>query len=99
MQIDLDVDMLNHCVQKWKLPFNGSAVATSGVTVAGGNGQGSVANQLNKPYSVCVSKKTGAVYVADTYNYRIQLWVVGATQGVAIAGDPNGSDITSPAQF
>ena len=92
-------DMYNHRVQKWKLPYNGSAVVTAGVTVAGGNGQGSGANQLDTPFSMCVSAKTGAVYVADTANNRIQLWAVGATQGVTIVGNPNGPDITSPAQL
>jgi sugar lactone lactonase YvrE len=107
LQIDLDAnseymyiaDMYNDRVQKWKVPYNGSTAATSGVTVAGGNGPGSGANQLNNPQSVCVSKKTGAVYIADMYNYRIQLWAVGATQGVTIAGNPGGPDITGPAQF
>lgn len=92
-------DVNNHRIQKWKLPYNGSAVATSGVTVAGGNGQGSAANQLNTPYSMCVSKKTGAVYVADLLNNRVQLWNVGATQGVTIAGDPNGPYPAGSAQF
>ncbi|CAF4281620.1 unnamed protein product [Rotaria sp. Silwood2] len=51
-----------------------------GVTVAGGNGAGSAANQLNYPRSVAVTS-SGDVYVADTSNNRIQLWKLGATQG------------------
>jgi len=97
-QIDLDVsqeyvyvtDRNNHRVQKWQLPVNGSAPATAGVTVAGGNGGGNLLSQLQNPQAACVSKKTGAVYVADTGNNRVQLWAVGATQGVTIAGSSQG---------
>jgi DNA-binding beta-propeller fold protein YncE len=98
-QIDLDVngtyiyiaDRYNHRIQRWKLPMNGSAAATTGVTVAGGNGSGSGMNQLNKPQGVYVSRKTGNVYIADTGNNRIQLWAVNATEGVTIAGGSYGT--------
>jgi sugar lactone lactonase YvrE len=50
------------------------------VTVAGGNGPGSSANQLYYPQGIAVSP-SGDVYVADTDNNRIQFWGVGATQG------------------
>jgi DNA-binding beta-propeller fold protein YncE len=46
-------------------------VSTNGSTVAGGNGQDSVSNQLNLPYSVCVSKITNAIYIADSGNHRV----------------------------
>jgi sugar lactone lactonase YvrE len=93
-QIDLDAtgeylyiaDHDNHRIQKWKQVSNGSAAATTGITVAGGNGQGVGANQLDSPNGVCVSAKTGAIYIADTSNYRIQRWAVGVSQGVTIAG-------------
>ncbi len=99
MQIDLDasgeyiyiVDFSNNRIQKWKLPTNGSAPATAGVTVAGGNGAGPGATQLNGPHAVYVSKKTGSIYIADTYNNRIQRWDVGATQGVTVAGGSLGT--------
>ncbi len=83
-------DRNNNRIQKWKLPFNGSAPATAGVTVAGGNGAGNLPNQLNSPHTVCVSKKTGAIYIADLLNNRVQRWYMGATQGVTIAGSPQG---------
>ncbi len=53
---------------------------SNAVTVAGGNGIGSAANQLYYPYGGAVSS-SGGVYVADTDNFRIQFWGVGATQG------------------
>ncbi len=62
-----------------------SGAATYGVTVAGGNGFGSAADQLNSPYGVAVDG-SGNVYVADQNNNRVQLWAPGATEGVTVAG-------------
>lgn len=45
--------------------------ATSGVTVAGGNGQGNAANQLKYPIDVALDA-AGNLYVADADNRRIQ---------------------------
>ncbi len=83
-------DSNNNRIQQWKIPLNGSAPATAGVTVAGGNGAGTLPNQLNGPHSVYVSRKTGALYIADSSNNRIQLWYVNATQGITIAGSSQG---------
>jgi DNA-binding beta-propeller fold protein YncE len=93
-QIDLDAsgeylyvdDSGNHRIQQWQLLNNGTEAASTGVTIAGGNGQGNGTNQLNNPNGVCVSAQTGAIYIADTGNSRIQYWAVGASQGVTIAG-------------
>lgn len=73
--------------------YNGNALiytatsqsAASGTTVAGGNGLGSAANQLDYPRGVVVDG-SGAVYVTDQHNHRIQKWAVGATSGTAVAG-------------
>jgi hypothetical protein len=62
-----------------------------GVTVAGGNGQGSAANQLDRPSDIFVSKIDGSVYVADCYNNRIQKWLVNATSGITVAGSSLGA--------
>jgi len=45
--------------------------STVGITVAGGNGAGNDANQLNCPYGVVVDEK-GNMFIADTNNHRIQ---------------------------
>ncbi len=74
-------DANNHRIQRYYL-----GVTTNVTTVAGGNGPGSGTNQLNTPNGVCVSKKTGAIYIADTNNNRIQRWSPGATSGVTIVG-------------
>ncbi len=72
-------DAANHRVQKW------APGATSGVTVAGGNGPGSAADQLNRPEGV-VLDGAGNIYVADNNNFRVQKWSPGATSGVTVAG-------------
>ena len=48
---------------------------------------------------MCVSKKTGAIYIADTGNHRIQRWYIGDLQGVTIAGDPTGISGTDSAHL
>jgi gliding motility-associated-like protein len=66
----------------------GSSMATNGITVAGGNGAGSAANQLDGPYAVCVDAG-GSLYVVDTYNNRIQKFPPGSsgsTNGITVAG-------------
>lgn len=57
----------------------------SGFIVAGGNGQGNAANQLNQPMGMHVDNQ-GNIYVADAPNHRIQKWAPGATTGVTVAG-------------
>ena len=74
-------------------------VSTNGTSVAGGNGQGSASNQLSNPGSVCVSKITNAIYIADSGNNRVQRWSSGATSGVTIAGNgASTSNFSTPLQ-
>lgn len=80
-------DTFNHRIQVFNL--NGT-IPCNGTTVAGGSGLGSGSNQLYYPSAVWVSKKTGAIYIVDQYNHRIQRWNQGATTGVTLAGNPNG---------
>ena len=74
-------DQRNFRIQRYSL-----GNSTYGTTVAGGNGAGYDANQLDTPYGMCVSKKTGNIYIADANNHRIQLWSPGATSGVTVVG-------------
>ena len=39
---------------------------------------------------MCVSKKTGAIYVSDQGNSRVQRWYEDDSHGVTIAGSPQG---------
>ncbi|UJR34583.1 hypothetical protein I4U23_027359 [Adineta vaga] len=61
-----------------------------GIVVAGGYGVGIGNNQLNRPNYIRISKKTGAMYIVDSNNHRIQRWEQGASEGVTIAGNSNG---------
>ena len=78
-------DYLNDRVQRFP---PGSTSASSGVTVAGGNGTGSAANQFNHPTSVWVDS-AGYLYVSDVYNNRVLKFPPGSTSanyGTVVAG-------------
>ena len=78
-------DALNHRIQKFG---PNSTAASSGTTVAGGNGAGSAPNQLNNPSGVFVDG-AGNLYVADTFNSRIQKFApnsTSASSGTTVAG-------------
>jgi DNA-binding beta-propeller fold protein YncE len=55
------------------------------ITVAGGNGRGIRNDQFRSPSGIFVHEKTGNIYVADTYNQRIQKWIPGNKQGITVA--------------
>jgi hypothetical protein len=72
-------DHSNHRVLKW------SAGSTSGTVVAGGNGPGDRADQLDKPSGIFLAADR-SLYVADTNNHRVMRWCSGASAGVVVAG-------------
>jgi len=86
-------DNANYRIQKFP---PGSTSTTNGVTIAGGNGYGTAANQLPAPMGLFVDT-TGNVYVADAgSNYRVQKFPPGstsATNGITVAGG-NGIGVT-----
>jgi sugar lactone lactonase YvrE len=78
-------DSYNHRVRKFAA---GSTSSSYGTIVAGGNGQGSGATQLNTPTDVAFDA-AGNMFVADFANHRIQKFPAGstsATSGVTAAG-------------
>ncbi|CAF1124606.1 unnamed protein product [Adineta steineri] len=77
-------DAVNNRVQRFALGN------LTGVTVAGGNGQGTASNQLNYPSAIRISQRDNSYYICDYYNNRIQRWAIGATYGVTIAGSSTG---------
>jgi hypothetical protein len=77
-------DAQNNRVQKFTLGN------LTGVTVAGGNGQGTASNQLNFPSTIHVSQQDNSYYICDYHNNRIQKWAMNATHGVTIAGSSTG---------
>ena len=74
-------DWSNHRVQKY---LKDSLI---GITVAGqaSGSYNSTADYLHYPGDVAVDWN-GNVYVADTFNNRVQLWNNGSTTGVMVAG-------------
>ena len=71
------LDRDNNRVQKFPA---GSNPSTNGVTVAGGQGAGAAADQLLSPEGMFITA-AGDIYVADTYNNRIQKFAAGSTAG------------------
>ncbi len=84
-------DQANSRVQKFP---PGSSSATNGITVAGGNGQGSAANQLTSPISTYVDGG-GNIYVADLGNNRVQEFLPGKANGITVAGGNGRGDATN----
>src|SRR5471030_904842 len=72
-------DEQNQAIQK----FAPGSVA--GVTVAGGHGSGSAANQFNAPTGIWVTSN-GDMYITDQLNHRVQKWIAGASSGTTVAG-------------
>ncbi|CAF3404144.1 unnamed protein product, partial [Rotaria sp. Silwood2] len=70
-------DTGNHRVVRW------ASGATTGVLVAGGNGQGPYPAQLNSPTSIIIDGNRN-VFIFDSGNQRIQQWPPGATYGITI---------------
>jgi sugar lactone lactonase YvrE len=89
-------DAMNHRIQRFPL-FGGSP--NNGTTVAGNNGPGTASNQFFKPFSLYVTKTTQTMYIADSFNNRVQRWVLGEQSGVTIAGDPGGNPGSNASMF
>ncbi|CAF0833050.1 unnamed protein product [Adineta steineri] len=73
------LDRLNYCVTKW------APGASTGILVAGGNGQGSSLNQLDSPYDFFVEPNTSYIWIVDYNNCRVVKWMNSST-GVLVAG-------------
>ncbi|CAF4431740.1 unnamed protein product, partial [Rotaria sp. Silwood2] len=58
---------------------------TQGTVVAGGNGRGNAANQLNWPQYIFVDRDR-SIYVTEWYSNRVTKWVEGAKEGIVVAG-------------
>ena len=58
----------------------------NGVTVAGGNGQGSAVNQLHWPHGLDIDDDNQSIVIADRWNHRIVEWEFCASNGKVIAG-------------
>ena len=63
----------------------GSTSGTSGVVVAGTGTSASGPSDLSYPFGIFVDQAR-SIYIADTDNHRIQLWIHGVCAGVTVAG-------------
>jgi hypothetical protein len=65
-----------------------SAVWKNGSAVAGDQGTGSAANQLNLPqgFAVDTSVTIGTIYAVNSQQHTIVQWAVGASTGTVVAG-------------
>ncbi|CAF1314925.1 unnamed protein product [Adineta steineri] len=57
----------------------------NGITVAGGNGEGTQSNQLNHPIGMFIDNNKN-IFIADRENHRIVKWKCNAKAGQIIAG-------------
>ena len=75
-------DYYNHRLQKWIIG------ASSGTTIAGqaNASLGSTSAYLNHPTGIYVDSNDN-IYVADSFNARVQLWSNGAFTGTLVAGN------------
>ncbi|CAF1430910.1 unnamed protein product [Adineta steineri] len=78
-------DSDNNRIQKFIIGGNGT-----GITVAGGNGQGSHLNQFSIPTGVWMTRNGQTLYIADSGNNRVMRWNIGDTQGSVVAGSASG---------
>jgi hypothetical protein len=85
---------LHQIVKKW-LYDN----ATASVMIAGTGSSGSAANQLNEPYGIFVDVNFN-LYVADSGNNRIQIFPLGESNAITVAGNgaPGTITLNSPNQ-
>jgi sugar lactone lactonase YvrE len=71
-------DSYNNRIVRWESP--------SIVVIVCGS-YGTNAHQFNQPAGLFVdTNSANTLYVADTYNHRIQMWLPGATNGTTVAG-------------
>ncbi|CAF3414946.1 unnamed protein product [Rotaria sp. Silwood2] len=74
-----------HIVQKY------SPLTNSTTIIAGQRGViNSTSKHLNTPEGIYLDQTSGAIYVADTYNARIQKWLKDAQEGITVAGSSEG---------
>jgi sugar lactone lactonase YvrE len=61
-------DQFNHRIMEWKWG------KTSGKVVAGGNGQGNGAHQLDRPYDVFLDKESDSLIISSWGDHRVVQW-------------------------
>jgi sugar lactone lactonase YvrE len=72
-------DLEKHEVRRWRIG------ETQGTLVAGGNGRGNRADQLNSPHYIFIDGDQ-SIFVSDSQNHRVMKWVKDAKEGIVVAG-------------
>lgn len=67
-------------VKKWRIGDK------DGTVIAGGNGQGSNLNQLNRPTFLFFNPADSSLYISDQSNHRVVRWTKNSREGVVVAG-------------
>ena len=80
-----NIYVLEYTNQRVMLFPPNSTSGTAGTMVAGNGVAGTGPNALYNPRGMFVDS-TGAMYIADTYNHRIQYWIIGACYATTVAG-------------
>ncbi|CAF1387846.1 unnamed protein product [Didymodactylos carnosus] len=95
-------DTNNHRIQYYSYGApNGTTIlmrwgpsATTGVLVAGANGQGAGANQIDWGAGLYIDASS-TIYITDLQSNRVAQWLLGATSGTTVAGSSSGVSGTS----
>ncbi|CAF1116879.1 unnamed protein product [Rotaria sordida] len=74
------VDCYNHRIQRYPAESN-TAQTVAGVSLASGSGL----SELSYPSAIYVDSN-GAMYILDTYNFRVLKWQIGDPLGAVIVG-------------
>ena len=72
------------------LRWNSTATVVAGQS----NAFGTASSQLFYPYGIALDS-ADSLYIADTYNSRVQKYLSGASSGVTVAGYANGTFSTA----
>ncbi|CAF1488942.1 unnamed protein product, partial [Adineta steineri] len=82
-------DTMNHRIMKYLLN------ASSGIVVAGGNGQGLSNTQLSKPYGMALDLSTNSLIICNYGANTVVRWILGANSWTLIAGSISGTSGSS----
>ena len=81
-------EFLNHRISSYVVG------ASSGTVVAGGNGQGTSANQLFKPVALYLDSSTNSLLIVNNGAHTVVRWTLGASTWTLLAGTPGLSGST-----
>ena len=69
--------------------------ASTGTVVAGGNGAGTLSNQLRSPFAVCFDSSSNSLLIANYYYHDIVRWVIGSSGWTLVVGSVGAAGYTA----